>query len=187
MKNLHSILRKDLQFSQERMAHYYNKKHLEAPLLKKGDKTYLLAQNLKTKRPKKLNFQKYSPYTIKKQLGKHQYELDIPGPSQIHRTFHISLLEPAPPKLREDPENMEIEYNNYTEYDVEKILKGPNKNNKYLVQWSLPYGPEDDSWQPKENISPKLIQSYLKQPGMLTQQSNAAPKKRRGRPKKNAD
>ncbi|EGX44425.1 hypothetical protein AOL_s00189g2 [Orbilia oligospora ATCC 24927] len=187
MKNLHSILRKDLQFSQERMAHYYDKKHLEAPLLKEGDKAYLLARNLKTKRPKKLDFQKYGPYTIKKQLGKHQYELDIPGPSRIHRTFHVSLLEPAPPGLREDPEDMEIEYDDYTEYDVEKILEGPNENNEYLVRWSLPYGPEDDSWQPEENISPELIQSYLRQPGMLAQQGNAAPKKRRGRPRKNAD
>ncbi|EGX51721.1 hypothetical protein AOL_s00047g1 [Orbilia oligospora ATCC 24927] len=128
------------------MTYYYDKKHLEAPLLKEEDKAYLLARNLKTKRPKKLNFQKYGPYTIKKQLNKHQYELDIPGPLRIHRTFHVSLLEPTPPGLRKDLEDIEIEYDNYTKYDVKKILEEPNENNEYLVRWFLPYSPEDDFW-----------------------------------------
>ena len=39
---------------------------------------------------------------------------------------------------------MEIKYDDYTKYDVEKILDGLNKNNEYFVWWSLPYGLEDD-------------------------------------------
>ncbi|RJE17136.1 hypothetical protein PHISCL_10527, partial [Aspergillus sclerotialis] len=38
LKNLHEALRRDIEFMNERMKHYYNLKRQEAPQFKKGEK-----------------------------------------------------------------------------------------------------------------------------------------------------
>ncbi|EPS37766.1 hypothetical protein H072_8523 [Dactylellina haptotyla CBS 200.50] len=143
IKNLHDNLQKDLQFMTERISHYYNQRHIEAPLLKKENKAYLLAKYIKRKgrQSKKLDYQKHGPFTITRKFSNNTFELEIPGPTRIHRSFHISLLEPAPPGLREDPDDEELEYEDHIEYEFERILDGPNENNEYLIRWSPPYGP----------------------------------------------
>ena len=42
LKNLHKELSIDIVFSRIRMAKYYNSKRTRGPVLKEGDKTYLL-------------------------------------------------------------------------------------------------------------------------------------------------
>jgi hypothetical protein len=182
MRELHENLQKDLEFAMERMAHYYNKKRSNAPLLKEGDKAYLLARNIKRKgRPsKKLDYQKFGPYKITKKFSNNTFELEIPGPTRIHRSFHVSLLEPIPDGLRETSEDEEIEIEDHTEYEFERILEGPNNKNEYLIRWSPPYGPQDDSWEPEDNIPPEVIQAYLNY--KPTAQSTT---RKRGRPRKN--
>jgi hypothetical protein len=59
-----------------KMVIYYNKKHGSAPDLKKGEKVYLLHQNIKMKQPsQKLDHQKIRPFIIKEKLGLVNYKL----------------------------------------------------------------------------------------------------------------
>jgi hypothetical protein len=46
LHTLHTILKKDLEFIRSRIKQYYNKYRLEGPRLKRGDKVYLIIQNL---------------------------------------------------------------------------------------------------------------------------------------------
>lgn len=82
------------------MGRYYNRRHQEAPKLKRGDKVYLLSKNFRRKqgdRPsKKLDFKKVGPFKIKEQIRKVNFRLKLPETMRIHPVFHISLLEPAP-------------------------------------------------------------------------------------------
>ena len=106
------------------MAHYYNKKRLPAPILKEGDKVYLVRKNILTNRPSnKLDWKKIGPYKIDKKLSDTNYKILFPEGTKIHPVFHVSLLEPAP---KEAP--LETDHNVYTaqkqaiEYQVETIL-----------------------------------------------------------------
>jgi hypothetical protein len=120
------------------MAIYYNKKHRSAPDLKRGEKVYLLQQNIKTKQPsQKLDHQKLGPFTIKEKLGPVNYKLQLPkSMSKIHPVFHISLLEPAP-KNTKITKNIEINDNTEQEYEVKQILDNKQVSGKpyYLVKW----------------------------------------------------
>jgi DNA polymerase II large subunit len=43
---LYTILKKELEFVRNKIKQYYNKYRLEGPCLEKGDKVYLIVQNL---------------------------------------------------------------------------------------------------------------------------------------------
>jgi len=76
---------------------YYDQRRKDAPILKKGDKVYLLRRNIKTKRPSnKLDFTKLGPFKIMEKISPVNYKLALPDGMRIHPVFHISLLEPAP-------------------------------------------------------------------------------------------
>src|SRR5271165_6753698 len=107
----------DIAFYNTRMSIYYNKKHSEAPALKKGDKVYLLRCNINTKRlSDKLDFKKLGLYKIKRAIGLVNFELLLLHDSRIHLIFYIALLELADnlilllDKEEIQPINKEIEY-----------------------------------------------------------------------------
>ncbi|RYP15236.1 hypothetical protein DL767_010348 [Monosporascus sp. MG133] len=144
IKTAQARLQSELQFLQQRMAQYYNKKRIEGPILARGDKVYLLRQKqnattnlsqIKTKRPSdKLDFKKLGPFKIEEVISKTNYRLSLPKTMRIHPVFHISLLEPAP-KDAPLKKNLEIEKDD-NEYEVEKILDSRMVKNKiqYLVK-----------------------------------------------------
>jgi hypothetical protein len=80
------------------MAASANKKRIEGPILKKGDKVYLWRRNIRTKRPSnKLNFLKIRLFLIKEVKGLVNYKLRLLEGMRIYPVFHKSLLEPADP------------------------------------------------------------------------------------------
>ena len=79
------------------MAQQANKKRIEGPILKRGDRVYLLTKNLPTLRlSKKLDAIRIGPFEVKKRIKEVNYELRLPRNMRIRPVFHISLLEPAP-------------------------------------------------------------------------------------------
>jgi hypothetical protein len=79
------------------MKYYADKKRVEGPILKEGDKVYLIRKNIKTLRPSnKLDWKKYGPFKIKKVVLKVNYELELLRDSELYLVFHVSLLELAP-------------------------------------------------------------------------------------------
>ena len=73
-----------------------NKTRLYKLQLKEGDKVWLYAKNLKTKRlSRKLNYIKVGLFRIKAIKGLVNYQLNLLTDVKIFPTFHILLLEKA--------------------------------------------------------------------------------------------
>ncbi|KAM0712543.1 hypothetical protein Q7P37_011640 [Cladosporium fusiforme] len=140
MATLHENLRLDLMFVRQRMTVQANKKRIEGPTLKEGDRVYLLRRNIKSKKQsKKLDAVKLGPFKIRRKKGPVSFELEIPKKMRIHPVFHISLLEPATPDttLQDEVEDLDPEIQEPS-YEVERILKERTVRGQqqYLVKWT---------------------------------------------------
>ena len=79
LKDLYKEFNIDIIFLRVRIAKSYNSKRTKGPVLKEGDKAYLLQQNIKTTRlSRKLDYTKLGPFRIEKVLRKDNYELNLP-------------------------------------------------------------------------------------------------------------
>ncbi|TAQ86691.1 hypothetical protein B7494_g4983 [Chlorociboria aeruginascens] len=108
------------------------------PLLKEGDRIYLLRRHIKTKRPNdKLDFKKIRPFEIKRKTGPVNYELRLPHGSRLYPMFYVLLLEPAKGNAKL-ANNIEIQPENDPDiYEVEKILDTRTRTDgqqEYLVK-----------------------------------------------------
>jgi hypothetical protein len=123
LRSLHKELSRDIEWLAKRAAIYYNKKRLEGPRLREGDKVYLLRRNVKTTRPSdKLDHKKFGPLRIKRNIRDVNFELLLPKSMKIHPVFHISLLEPADQEIPEGPAPEIHPDSQEEEYEVEEIL-----------------------------------------------------------------
>jgi RNase H-like domain found in reverse transcriptase/Integrase zinc binding domain/Chromo (CHRromatin Organisation MOdifier) domain len=172
MKELHKMLKEELDFISKRTTEFANRKRSEGPDLKEGEMVYLLRKHIKTKRPSdKLDHTKLGPYKIKKKLGPVTFELDVPEGMRIHPVFHISLLEPAPRNARPGP--TEIDEETQTPYyEVDKIIGYRLVSNKphYLIHWKG-YQHSEDTWEPEEHLTPDLVKEYHQGPAPPSCQS----------------
>ena len=147
LEKIHSHLQQEWIFLQNRMKHYADKKRLEGPTLKEGDKVYLLRRNIKTKRPSnKLDWKKIGPFKIEKKVSEINYRLSLPNTMKIHPTFHISLLEPAPQNAKLETQ---IEVDDEYEYEVERILddREGQQGKEYFIKWKG-YEHSENTWEP---------------------------------------
>ena len=84
----------NLEFINQRLAEYINQKQSIEPLLKKGDRVYLLRRNIKTKRPSnKLDFKKLGLFQVTEVVSLVNYQLQLPKNSRLYTIFHVLLLE----------------------------------------------------------------------------------------------
>jgi hypothetical protein len=81
-------------FCRTRITEYANRKRLEGPTLKGGDKVYLLRRNIRSnKLTKKLNIVKLGPFRVRRKKGLVSYKLELLKRMRIYLVFYISLLE----------------------------------------------------------------------------------------------
>lgn len=162
LKTQQAVLQQRLQFIQDRMTKYYNQKRIKGPILRRGDKVYLLRDKqhstlktpqIRTKRPsEKLDFKKLGPFEIEEVLSETNYKLALPKTMRLRtRVFHIVMLEPAliNAKLTQ---NLELE-KNPNKYEVEKILDSKlfGYQLKYFIKWKN-YPHEDNTWEPIKHL-----------------------------------
>ncbi len=95
MSMLYIMLKEELEFIKTRMKQYYDKYKLEGPRLEKGDKVYLISQNLRIKRlSKKLDFKKIRLFKVEKRISDNNYRLSLLATMRLRTyIFYISLLE----------------------------------------------------------------------------------------------
>jgi hypothetical protein len=75
---------------------YYNKSKLERPRFRERDLIYLLRRNIKTTRPNnKLDYKKFGPFKIKRNIKNINYKLYFLLTIKIYSIFYIFLLELA--------------------------------------------------------------------------------------------
>jgi transposase InsO family protein len=168
LKEVHQKSLDNIAKAQSRSISYVNKKRKTAPLLKEGDKVYLLTKNLRTRRPtKKLDKVKVGPFFISKQISPVNYRLALPKDAKIHPVFHISLLEPADPRT---PIQKDFHYqaDGQDEWEVEKIIthRGKGQRAEYLVKW-LGYPDSENTWEPTTHLTncQQLLRQYREHQG----------------------
>ena len=150
LTDIHAAMRRAIAKSQSALTNSRHKDSKTAPLLKKGDKVYLLTKNLKTRRgTKKLDHVKVGPFLVDEQRGKASYKLSLPKDARIHPVFHISLLEPADPDSTLQT-TFHFEPQEDDEFIVEEILE--ERGQHYLVKWKG-YPKEDNTWEPKDHLT----------------------------------
>jgi hypothetical protein len=110
-------------FFTKKTVSYYNRYYNIKPILKKGDKIYLIRWNIQIKQPSiKLDHKKLRLFKIKRVIGLVNYELVLPKTINIYPVFHISFLELVLLGILLVPIT-EIELvNPNAEYKVEEIL-----------------------------------------------------------------
>ena len=154
MEQLYSQLRLDLQFFQERMRTYYDRRHEDAPQIREGQKVYLLRKNFKSKRPcDKLDFKKLGAFRVLEQTGPVNFKLQLPKGTNVYPVFHVSMLEPAP-ETAPIANIMDAEGYEDQDYEVEQILAKDTIDGKdhWLVKWKN-YPSEENTWEPAEHLT----------------------------------
>ena len=168
-----------LKMAAETMKRFYDRTKGESIAYKKGDKVWLEATNITTKRPmKKLDDKRLGPFTIVDKVGKAAYKLKLPDSWRIHPVFNEVLLSPYhtpqfESQQRPPPPPPEIVDGN-EEWEVEEVLGARLVGRgalQFKVKWKG-YLHEHDQW---------LLASYLKNaPEVVAefyQQSPLAPHK----------
>jgi Chromo (CHRromatin Organisation MOdifier) domain len=144
---------------------HYNSRH-KFRTFEKGDFVMVDSKNIKTSRfSKKLEDRYLGPFEVLEPVGRQSYRLKLTKMYEgLHRTFHVSLLEPHKSRrgVRYEAKPIEFEGNEY--WLVEEILHSRVRYGKrqYLVHWT-DTSPAVDSWEPAENLQElDALKEYLK-------------------------
>jgi hypothetical protein len=132
-----------LQKAKDDMVQYYDRHHGPTPQYEVGNCIFLDASDLRTTRPShKLAHRFVGPYSVKRKVGTHTYELRLPpSMSCIHPVFHVVKLKPAPDDpiagRRANPLPNPVLVDGEEEYEVEEIMNSRffSRKLRFLVTW----------------------------------------------------
>ena len=130
-----------------------DKKRIAATIIKEGDWILLKRKECNNR---KLAPIADGPFLVTK-VGTNTVTLKFPSNSRAHPIVNISRVQlyfGPRPKLTTAPPDDDAGH----EYEVDKVLGHQWENGKeyYYIHWKG-YPAEDDSWEPRENLSPETI------------------------------
>jgi hypothetical protein len=146
----------DAQQVQRRNA---DKRRMDAALIKEGDWVLL---KRKESEKRKLAPIADGPFQVTK-VGTNAVTLRFPPKSRAHPTVNISRVQlyfGPRPKLVTAPPDDDADH----EYEVDRIMgyRKRNGNEYYYIHWKG-YPADDDTWEPKENISEAALKIWERQ------------------------
>lgn len=148
-------MQSELRHTQDAYSEQANKHRIPPPILRPGQRVWLLRKFISTTRPSnKLDFKRLGPFLIKRKISSHVYELNLPTSVRLHPVFHVSLLEPAAedplPGQRQVPPPPVI-VNGEEEWLIEELLdvRVRRGTHQYLVRWK---GYSDLTWEPYDYV-----------------------------------
>jgi hypothetical protein len=179
MSHIHDVLRAEMKYAQARYTEAADRSRAPAPVFKENDLVWLDSRNLRTERPsRKLENKHLGPYRVVRAVGTHAYELDIPDTMKNHRTFPVSLLNPAssdPLPGQIIPPPLPVVVDGEKEWSVDAILDSRLVRGrlKYLVKWT---GYDPPEWEAAEGINgleaiDRFHELYPHKPGPLPDDS----------------
>src|SRR5882757_1029220 len=123
-----------LHKARDDMKKYVDRKHMDTPQYKPGDKVWLSTKDLKTTRPsRKLMEKQIGPYSITDIISPNAVKLKLPRSIRIDAPINVSRLQPyKPPTLsgQQITPQPPIEIEGELEYEVEQILDSRLRRNK---------------------------------------------------------
>jgi hypothetical protein len=160
----------DAQQVQRRNA---DKKRTDAALIKEGDWVLL---RRKESEKRKLAPLADGPFQVTK-VGTNAVTLRFPSNSRAHPTVNISRVQlyfGPRPRLVTAPPDDDARH----EYEVDRIMGYRKRNGQetYFIHWKG-YPAEDDTWEPKKNISEAALKAWERQ---SQERTNDKPRKGRG-------
>jgi hypothetical protein len=193
LKALRAEMANRLREAQRFQALYYDKKHKNYEF-RAGDSVWLIARNIRTRRPsKKLDFQRLGPYKVTQRIGNQAYRLELPANFKIHNVFNVNLLESAPSsaingRTPAEPPPIELDPAG-DQFEVEEILDSQVHRGRiqYYLRWKG-FSALSDEWVEAEDVGEGLKrifhEKYPQKPGPRPpKQSAKAPKLSRESPK----
>lgn len=188
MNDLNSFLRENMKASQAFYEKHANQHRSPAPSYQVGDKVFLNAKNIKTKRPsKKLDCKNLGPFVVIKVVGSHSCQLQLPeNLKSVYPIFHTSLLRPDPdnpiPGQTNEP-NPPIEIDKFGEKlcEVDAVVSS-RRRKCYGFEYQVKYTDIfETSWQPLSDIASGNLS------GLLTDYHKKNPRRAKPTKKKIAD
>ncbi len=163
LQELRQQLRGRLIEAQERMARYYNAKHVPKQF-KVREFVKLSTKNLKFKH-RKLSPRWIGPFRVLERIGGQAYRLALPDKySRLHDVFPVQLIESY--RRRDDDDSLmampDLE-DPQDEWEVEEVLDRCKIKDTvhYLVKW-VGWPSEYNSYEPAAHLAnaPKLVDAY---------------------------
>ncbi|TAQ83095.1 hypothetical protein B7494_g8581 [Chlorociboria aeruginascens] len=178
LEELRSQLIVKLTAAQERMSHYYNKRHTMIDI-KAGALVKLSTRNLRLQ-AKKLAPRWIGPFRVQKKIGSQAYELILPPQYQrLHPVFSVSMIEPWNPRQDQDKLPLPELEDEPDQWEVEDIRDESKMNGitHFLVKW-VGWPSEYNTWEPEEHLedAPLVLRAWRKE-----QQKRAAKAAKQGR------
>ncbi|KAI1004424.1 hypothetical protein K3495_g3786 [Podosphaera aphanis] len=145
MKDLTGFLRENMKVSQAYSEKYASRRGTSPRAYIVGNRFFVKAKYIKTKRPsKKLDWKNLGPFTVKV-IGSHNYRLQFTEDlKSVHLVFHTSLLRPDPnnsfPGQTNEPNPpVEVDTSGESLYEVDAILNSRRTKAsgfEYLIRYT---------------------------------------------------
>lgn len=178
LKSTQTIAQEYLEKTRQTQAAQVNKGRPKPTLYNEGDLVmlstkYISPPFLQSAGSRKLKAKYVGPFPVLRRVSPTSYKIDLPASVHAHPVVNLEYLKdhhtsPERFAARDVPPPAPIEggVGNAPEYEVDHIKdhRSTKKNGmQYLVSW-LNYPPEEDSWEPAENLegAQEAIDDYWK-------------------------
>jgi transposase InsO family protein len=166
IKDIHDHCRSEMGRAQAIHAEQADRNRTPHPRYELGDKVWLDAKHIRTRRPsRKLDSKRLGPFKIVEQYGSHAYKLELPHTMAIHPVFHANRLslaaqDPLPGQIIPPPPPVLVD--GEIEYEVERVVDSRvyRRRLEYRVRWTG-YGEEEDTWEPASELDmPAALEDF---------------------------